>query len=121
MKASLRCQADRSERNELEVTEEEEAEGRAFHRRHRRWSRGKAWGRGAIRKSQKEGNTSRIFLGVSQLMDSLGFERKMARGWGRAGELEVEMSSVRVTGPRWWVIEAGSRLQTHGGKRGSRA
>lgn len=80
--------------------------------RHRRWSRDKAWvGRGVIRKRQKEGNTNRIFLGVSQLIDSLGFERKTARGRA-GGELEVEMSSVRVTGPRWWVTEAGSRIQT---------
>lgn len=59
------------------MTEEEEVEGegRAFHRETQKMEQG------AIRKSQKEGNTNRIFLGISQLIDSLGFERKTARGW----------------------------------------
>lgn len=32
---------------------------------------------GGTRKRQKERNTHRFFLGVSQLISSLGFERKM--------------------------------------------
>lgn len=71
------------------------------------------WGWGT-RKRQKEENTNRIFLGVSHLISSLRFERKKEAG----EELEVEMSSVQVTGPRWWVTEAGSRLETHGWKQG---
>jgi hypothetical protein len=80
--------------------------------RHRRWSRGLGVGR--TRKRQREENTNRIFLGVSHLINSLRFERKKKAG----EELEVEMRSVQVTGPRWWVTEAGSRLETHGWKQG---
>lgn len=68
-----------------------------------------------MRKRQKEGNANRIFLGVSQLISSLGFERKMGGGGRRS---EVEMSSAQVTEPRWWVVEAGPRLEMHGWKQG---
>lgn len=73
------------------------------------------WSLGGTRKRQKEGNANRIFLGVSQLISSLGFERKMGGGGGS----EVEMSSAQVTEPRWWVAEAGPRLEMHDWKQGS--
>lgn len=76
---------------------------------------GEVWG--GTRRRQEERHTHRIFLGVSQLISSLGFERKM---WGER-DSEVEMSSTPVTEPRWWGIEAGRRLETHGRKQGLRA
>lgn len=52
---------------------------------------------GGTRQRQKEGNTNRIFLGVSQLINSLEFERKMGAGGGlRLNELNSSHRAQRV-------------------------